>query len=155
MATFLVGKGDFARPVRFDRTHGKLGEAAGQSFKVGAVLVLSGGKLTKGVTGSKLNIPGIAAEAASGVTDDKRLIYLADENAEFVMRVADTQALALAQIGTSYGLVLDATNDIFRVDTTDTTNVAVKVVELLDAVGDVNGRVVVKFLNASRLPQAS
>ena len=77
---------------------------------------------------------------------------MADENTEYQARVQDTGMLALANVGAQVGLVLDAAagRDIFRVNLADTTNKAVVVTELIDAVGDVNGKVVCKFLNAVR-----
>jgi hypothetical protein len=100
---------------------------------------------------------GIAAEAASGVTGRKIGVYMADENTEYQARVADTGTLALANVGAQFGLTYDvaAGRDIFRVNLADTTNKAVTVTELIDAVGDVNGKVVCKFMNAVRTPQTS
>lgn len=155
MATIVVGAGNHFRPHRFTRIAYFL-EGAAQTFKAGHLVVLSAGKIVKGATDPAAStIVGVAAEAASGVTDRKIGVYLADENAEFIGNVQDTGALALANIGTAYGIVLDAGNDIFRVDLSDAVNTRVRVTELIDAVADVNGLVVFKFLNAARVPQAS
>jgi hypothetical protein len=156
MVTFTAGAGDGLRELRNTRILYFL-EGAAQTFKVGAVVVLTAGKLVKAATAPVAAIVGIAAEAASGVTDRKIGVLVADEIGEFQGRVQDTGALALAQVGAQYGLVLDSVGgkDIFRVNVSDTTNKAVVVTELIDAVGDVNGRVGFKFMNAVRTPQAS
>lgn len=156
MVTFVAGAGDGPRPYRNTRIMYFL-EGAAQTFKPGHVVILTAGKIVKGASAAVAAIVGIAAEAASGVTDRKIGVYMADENTEFQGRVQDTGALALANVGAQYGLVLDAAagRDIFRVNLADTTNKAVIVTELIDAVADVNGKVVFKFINSVRTPQAS
>lgn len=156
MATIVVNSKNIIRPRRLARTIGHIPEGAGQSYKNGHVLVLSGGKAVKGATDPAAGtVIGVAADAATGVTDSKGIIYAADETAEFIGHVQDTGVLAIANVGLSCGLVLDATNDIHRVDLGDTTNLQVKITELVDAPGDINGQVVFKFLNAARTPLAS
>lgn len=128
-------------------------EGASQSFKRGHLVVLSSGKLVKAASDPTANtVVGVAAEAASGVTDTKIGVYVADEQAEFVGRVQDAQATAITQVGAQFGVVLDATYDIFRVDISDTTNKRVTVTEMVDPAGDTNGRVAFKFMNAARAP---
>jgi len=156
MATIVVTSKNVIRPRRLARTIGNIPEGATQSYKNGAVVVLNAGKVVKGASDPAANtVLGVAADAASAVTDGKGIIYAADENAEFIGNVQDTGALALANVGLACGLVLDAGRDIFRVDLSDTTNLVVRVTELIDAVGDINGAVVFKFLNAARTPLAS
>jgi hypothetical protein len=155
MATILVTAKNHPRTRRLNRIAYFL-EGASQSFKAGHVVVLSAGKVVKGATDpAAATVLGIAAEDASGVTDRKVGVFVGDETAEFIGNVQNTGALALANVGASYGLVLDATYDVFRVDLADTTNLQVKVVELVDEVGDINGTVVFKFVNAARTPYAS
>ena len=156
MVTFTVGAGDGFRELRQTRIMYFL-EGAAQTFKVGAVVVLTAGKAVKGATAAVAAILGIAAEAASGITDRKLGVLVADENSEFQGRVQDTGVLALALVGAQFGLILDSVGgkDIFRVNIADTTNKAVIITELIDAVGDVNGRVAFKFINSVRTPQAS
>ena len=128
-------------------------EGASQSFKYGHIVVLSSGQLIKGGSDPTANtVVGIASEDASGTQATKIGVYAATEDAEFLGRVQDTGTLTLALIGTQVGLVLDATNDIFRVDLGDTSNKRVTITKLYDAVGDVNGRVIFKFMNAARAP---
>ena len=156
MVTFTVGAGDGFRELRQTRIMYFL-EGAAQTFKAGAVVVRTDGKVVKGATAAVDAILGIAAEAATGVTDRKIGVLVADENGEFQGRVQDTGVLALALVGAQFGLILDAVGgkDIFRVNIADTTNKAVIITELIDAVGDVNGRVAFKFINSVRTPQAS
>jgi hypothetical protein len=98
---------------------------------------------------------GVAAEAATGTTGSKIAVWVADEEGEFVVRTADGQALDNDQVADSFGVVLDTTYDIFRLDTGETSAVVFKVVKLLDTAADVNGRLVVKFLNGRRSVFAS
>jgi hypothetical protein len=155
MATIVVTNKNVFRTRRLDRIAYFL-EGAAQTFKAGHVVILSAGKVVKGATDPAAGtVLGVAAEAASGITDNKIGVFVADENAEFIGNVQDTGVLALANVGLSCGLVLDGVNDVHRVDLADTTNLQVKVLELVDAVGDVNGLVVFKFLNAARVPYAS
>jgi hypothetical protein len=156
MVTFTAGANDHFRPYRLSR-HMFFLEAAGQSFKAGHVVTLdAAGRIIKGVTDpAAATVVGVASEKASGVLGTKIGVYVADENIEFQGRVQDTGVLALTNVGKQYSIVLDGTNDIFRVDLSDTTNKNVIVTELIDAVGDVNGRVVFKWVNAARAVQAS
>ena len=100
-------------------------EGASQSFAYGHVVVLSSGQLVKGGSDPTANtVVGVASEDATGVQGTKIGVYVATEDAEFLGNVQDTGTLALALIGTQVGLVLDGTNDIFRVDLSDTTQQA-------------------------------
>ncbi len=87
----------------------------------------------------------------NGVTKGLIQVYLAGLSNTFVGRVLTTQAISNDQIGVQYGLELDATNLIWRVDTTDTSNKVVQIVALYDNDGDINGRVIFKFLAAANL----
>jgi len=155
MATIVVNSKNVFRTRRLDRI-AYFPEGAGQTFKAGHVVLLSAGKVVKaGSDPAAGTVAGVAAEAATGTTDSKIGVFIADETAEFIGNVQDTGVLAVANVGLSCGLVLDATNDIHRVDLSDTTSLQVKVVELVDAPGDINGQVLFKFLNAARTPYAS
>lgn len=150
--TFTVTSSNIIVPYRLTR-NASIEEGSAQTYKYGALLVLSGGQAVKGASDPAANtILGIASEDATGVQASKVGYYAATEDAEFLGTVQDTGTLALALIGTQVGLVYDATNDIFRVDLSDTTNKRVTITRLYDAVGDVNGRVVFKFMNAARTP---
>lgn len=152
MATLTATTSDHPLPYRNIRI-AYFPEGASQSFKRGHLVILSSGKLVKAASDPSANtVVGVAAEDASGVTDRKIGVYVGTEDAEFVGRVQNTQATAITQVGAQYGVVLDATYDIFRVDIGETSTKVVTVTEILDTVGDVNGHVVFKFLNAARAP---
>lgn len=96
-------------------------------------------------------IVGVAAEDnGTSVAGNlaKIAVYVADAESEFVAHVQDTGVPTKADVGLSCGLVKDTTNDIWRVDLSDTTNVSVKIVQVLNPL-DTNGRVVFRFLNAA------
>src|SRR5690349_14020146 len=115
MATQTATASDHPRPYRNTRIQ-YFPEGASQSFKEGHLVVLSSGNLVKAGSDPAANtVVGVAAEAASGVTDRQIGVYVADEQAEFIGRVQDTQATAITQVGSQYGLVLDGTYDVFRV----------------------------------------
>ena len=163
MATIVVGAGNKVKPHRRCRV-AYFPEAASQTFKAGDIVMNTGGTAGKVAiaesdviaAGGDL-ILGVAAQEATGVTDTSLHVYLATEEAEFSANVQDTGTLALANIGTQYDIFYDtaASINIFRVDLADTTNPVLTVTELLDAVGDVNGRVVFKFMNIARAPHRS
>lgn len=153
MATLNVTSRSYARPIRFSRL-AYFPEAAGQSFKVGQLVGIAAGQAVAGATDPTAGtLLGLAAEAATGVTGNMVGIWMADQNAEFIAHLQDTGAIAAADLGTLYGVVVDAAKgNILRVDKSDTTNTRVVVTRLVDAVGDVNGRVEFRFLSAARGP---
>jgi hypothetical protein len=157
MATLTVSPGDYLRPhlghVRLDHYP----EATTQTFKKGAPLlhsVVSGkeNQVKVSTTDAVLGFVGVAADDASGVEGTDITIWVAEPGVEFIGRVQDTGVLSNVQLGVAYGLVFDATNAIWRVDLSDTTNVSVIVTHLVDAVGDVNGRVAFQFKASARSP---
>lgn len=161
MATISVGPGSYIRPYRKPRVRHFL-VGASQTILKGDPLILSatadaGNKVT--IAGADptadYHLVGFAAEAittGSTVTAaDKIPVWLATPDAEFVVHYADTQALDVDDIGTAYGIVADGTNDIWRLDDTETTAPVFMVIDLLDAHADVNGRAVVQVLAPERL----
>jgi hypothetical protein len=146
MATRTVGSGDFIRPLRNVRTRQFL-EGASQSFKKGAPLTMSGvsgyeGTHVVALAGDTITfVIGFAAEDATGTTGSPITVWLADENGEFRGVVQNTGTLDGPNVGAEYGLVADGTNVIWRVDLSDTTYKLVRITQLLDADGDVNGYV--------------
>jgi len=155
VATLTVTAKSIARPIRFSRL-AYFSEGAGQSFKVGALVGIAAGVVAAGVTDpAAATIVGLAAENATGVTGSQVGVWVADQNTEFVAHLQDAGALAAADVGALYGVVVDAAKgNILRVDKSDTTNTRVVVTRLVDAVGDVNGRVEFRFLAAARGPFA-
>ena len=152
MATFTVTASNGIVPYRLTR-NAHFQEGAAQTYKYGHLVILSSGQLVKGGTDPAANtVVGVASEDATGTQATLVGVYAATEDAEFLGTVQDTGTLSLALVGTQVGLVYDATNDIFRVDLSDSVNKRVTITRLYDAVGDVNGRVVFKFMNAARTP---
>lgn len=152
MATFTVTAANCIVPYRLPR-NASFEEGAAQTYKFGHIVVLSGGQLVKGASDPAANtIVGVASEDATGTQATKVNVYAATEEAEFLGTVQDTGTLALALIGTQVGIFYDSVNDIFRVDLGDVSNKRVTITKLYDNVGDVNGRVIFKFMNAARAP---
>lgn len=152
MATaFTVGTGDYIRPYRNCRLE-NFPEAASQTFRVGDVLILQTsadkGHQVKisGADPSSGTVVGIAAEAASGTENTSIGVWVLDEKAEFLACVQDASTLDFDQVGDEYGIVADATNLIWRVDTTETTAKVFRVCKLAPGYshGDTNGKLVVK-----------
>lgn len=122
--------------------------AAGQASSLGPGV---GGSLGMGVGPSYVNVGNVRTLQGGGVTKGLIQVYLAGNDNLFVGRVLTTQAISNDQIGAQYGLELDATNLIWRVDTTDTSNKVVQIMGLFDNDGDINGRLIFKFLAAANL----
>jgi len=68
------------------------------------------------------------------------------------MSIGGTDSIASADLGARYGITTSGTGDNVKyvVDKTDTVNIRVKIVEFLDPVGEVNGRVLCSVLPANR-----
>ena len=159
MATLTVSSQDFIKPVRLS-TVGEIRsypEGASQTYRLGAILVkstVSGYEnyvVQADTTGAAYpttgTVVGIAASAASGTTGTGQLTYVANDNQEFIGRIQDGSAIAATMQGLACGIVYDTTNTIWRVDTTNTSAAGqvVVITELVDPVGDVNGRVYFQF----------
>ena len=155
MATLLVTSRNIARPVRFSRL-AYYPEGAGQTFKLGQLVAIAAGAAVAGATDPTAGtLIGLAAEAATGVTGNMVGVWVADQNTEFIANLQDTGAIAAADLGSLVGVVVDAAKgNILRVDKSDTTNTRVVITRLVDAVGDINGRVEFRFLAAARGPFA-
>jgi hypothetical protein len=156
MATIVVGKGNKVRPYRNNRI-AYFPEAASQSFEAGDIVKMASGKVAiaeSDVAADGDYVIGVAAEDATGTTDTKIGVFVGTADAEFVANVQDTGTLAVTNIGVAYDIVYDTASsiNIFRVDLGDTTNPCLIVTELVDAAGDVNGRVAFKFLNDTMTP---
>jgi hypothetical protein len=97
-------------------------------------------------------IVGRVQEAASTVEGTLIAVCPADEETEWLGHVDNGVALLASMVNSDFGVVWDGTVKCWRVNTADTTNKRVRVTELFDSVGDINGRVWVKWLNADRAP---
>jgi hypothetical protein len=158
MATFVVGKGGYIRPIRNGRMRPFV-EAAAQTFRIGDPLILETvadkGNQVKlaGTDPATGTVVGFAAGAASGVEGTLVNVHPLDEQAEFQVHVQNGGTLDNDHIGLEFGLVADATNQIYRLDTTETTSKVFRVVDFGPkpdgtggkcAAGDVNGTYLAK-----------
>ncbi len=120
--------------------------AAGQASSLGPGVA---GSLGMGIGGSYTNVGNVRTLAGNGVTKGLIQVYLAGQGNLFYGRCLTTQAISNDDIGAQYGIELDATNLIWRVDNTDTGNKSVQIVALFDNDGDINGRYIFKFVAAA------
>lgn len=161
MATFTVTANDYFKPydTNLNRTGASAPEGASQSFGLGTPLIFdttSGHENRVVVAGSDptSGILGVASIAATGTTDSEVTYWIADNGNQFVGRVQSSGTLDYTQVGLQCGIVIDTTvsPSIWRVDYSDTTNKNVEITKLIDADGDVNGRVAFQFISAARIP---
>jgi hypothetical protein len=152
----IVSAGNYIRPYYPGTRIHHYPAQAGQVFVPGAILVkvtATNEVMEGGADASP--IVGIAAEAAQvTLSGNKGAVWMADEENEFVAHVQDGATPLDQNIGLDYGIVKDATNNIWRVDLSDTTNVLAHITQVLNP-GEINGRVVFKVLNADRKILAS
>lgn len=130
----------------------RMGEAANQTFKLGAVLVNSAGYLAEGGA-NPTNLIGIAAEAGdnnatAGAKDC--LYYPVLPHLLFEMSLDKASSLGYASLAadrwTKYGITKHADGEWYvDVDKTG-ANARVIVVDFVDAVGTASTRVLVCFL---------
>lgn len=162
MATIGVSSGSYIRPYRNVRTR-QFKVDTSQTVRVGDPLVLS----TDADEGDRVKVAGadpttdrkIVGFAAETITTtatftaatDKVLVWLATGDAEFQVHCEASAAIDADDISTEYGIVNDATNNIWRLDRTETTAKVFRVLELKDAHGDVNGRLIVHVIAPERL----
>lgn len=155
MATISVSSGSYIRPANGMGEIAHYGEGASQTFKKGDPLIFGSDAdeehLVKVAGSDPGAIIGFAAEDATGTKGTKIAVYLADDLARFLVHVADSQTLDVNMLkAAGYGIVADGTNSIWRLDTSETTAKIFKVRALVDAHGDVNGRVIASVLAAER-----
>lgn len=127
-----------------------VGEEASQTYKAGAPLVYDATnkdvEIWAGGTDTT-RIVGVATKDATGTTAASVPYYEANDSNLFAASLINgTAAYALlgTELGVAYSLI--ASGDNWYVDVADTATPKVEVVGLLDAVGDTNPRVVVRFL---------
>ena len=163
MATvFVVGSGDYARPYKNVRVQ-HFPEDASQTFKRGEVVIAGGAGLENKVKIAADNptaaILGIAAADASGVTGAMVPVWLATNDAEFIIRTIDADTVDFTDIGALRAVQKDATNVIWVVDTADAGNDSVLVLQYLNPTtrnvqtveGDTSVWAVVKFTPAATI----
>lgn len=162
MATIGVGSASFLRPARNVRTK-QFKVDTSQTIRVGDILVLStdsdeGNRVKKAGADPATDraIVGVAAEAITttatyNAATDRVLVWLATGDAEFIVHCQDAGAIDNDDISVEYGVVNDSTNNIWRLDRTETTAKVFRVLDLIDAHGDVNGKLLVSFIAPERL----
>jgi hypothetical protein len=163
MATYSIGKGNYIRPYRNVRIR-PFREAPSQTFKVGDPLILNttadkGDQVKVAGADPDGTVVGFAMNAASGTENTTVNVALLDEQAEFVAVVVDAQTLDYDDIGDELGIAADATNQIWRVDRTETSVPVFRVQAFgpkpdgsggMCTHGDVNGAVIVRSAAAKQ-----
>lgn len=103
-------------------------EAAGQSFKTGAVVIRSSGKIAIASAGAVADITGVTSGAATGTADREVIMY--PVTPDFVFQATlenqstEDHALVVTNMYTDYGIHVD-TNGNFYVNVNETSNTAV------------------------------
>ena len=149
MATIGVGAGSYMRPRYAKCRTRTMRVDASQTVLVGSLMVLS----ADSDEGNRVKVAGAdpTTDGGSPTASETVVIWLAEQGTEFIAHVQASETLDNDDIGVEFGLVIDATNGIMRVDTSETTAKLVRVLELLDAHGDTEGRVSVAFIAPERL----
>lgn len=140
------GPGRTSVPVR---TSGGV-EAASQSWKGGAPLIRSSGKLAIGTEDMTSGVVGFACSNATGVTSAAVAYVPAVPGIEFEATLEDgtsgDHALAQTDMFVAYGIAV-TTAGLWYVDFAETSNVAVVVTEFVDPIGTVQGRIRCRLLD--------
>lgn len=131
-------------------------EDASATFEKKAPVVLEDGSGQLKIAVETAGFLGLSLEAKSGVENTDRLVLVVNPNMIFSVSVSNggaAQATALSQVGRRYGYKLSSvtgSTTITTVDVADTTNDNWEVIGLdpRDAVGDINGRVLVRAVPA-------
>lgn len=161
--TFTVGSGDYARPFRNVRIQ-HFPVAVSQTIVRGNFVKLSTtatseNRIKLGVITETAGYVGIAAEsitttATYNAATDKIPVWCFDQNAEFIARLAVARTVDFTKLGVNCGVVIDATNNIWVIETADVTTEIVTVMQFLDPVtktpqtveGDTSALVVFKAI---------
>jgi hypothetical protein len=162
MATFGVSSADYIKPYG-EYELKKFPVSVSQTVLVGSVLqkagaglenrvILSTDTVTSGIVGVAMEA--ITTGASHVAATDHVLVALAKPGARFEARTVADDAVDFSDIGVRVSLEIDSTNGITRVETDDTTNETVRVLEYLDPVtrnrqateGDVNALCVFTFI---------
>ena len=122
-----------------------------QSYKAGAVVVASGGTVVTATSGAGVTgVLGIADKKAAGVTGAEAIILPA-AGLEFEATIEDQSVgdlpLAQAHLFAQFGLYVTS-GGLWYINFNDTSNKSVTVVELVDKVGTIQGRVRAKFIGS-------
>lgn len=164
MATISVGSGNYIRPYRNVRMR-QFPVDVSQTILIGDPIILGadsdeGNRVKKAGTDPTTDrgFVGFAAESITttgthNAKTDKLLVWVADESAEFVVHVEDTETLDNDDISVEYGIAADATNSIYRLDKDETSAKVFRVLELHPSHvhGDVNGAYICSVIAPERL----
>lgn len=160
--TFSVSSGDFIRPYRNVKIkHWPV--TVSQTIRKGDAVKLAGAGLENrikiGVVTETSGYVGIAAEDITTTSShvaatDKIAVWLAEPDAEFIGRTVSDDAVDFTDIGVNVALDIDATNNIWVVETDDVTAEVVRVLRYLDPItnnvqateGDTSALCVFKFI---------
>ena len=133
-----------------DRVITGLLEASGQSYKAGAVVIASSGKVATAVNAQVTVILGLADKKAAGVVDSE-VVLLPSIGLEFEATLEDQAVgdlpLAQAHLFAQFGLRVTS-GGLWYINFNDTSNKAATVIALVDPVGTVQGRVRAKFIDS-------
>lgn len=126
-------------------------EAASQTWKAGAPLVASSGKLIQASEDITTAIcVGFATVDASGTTNNLTPVVPCLPGLEFEATLEDggsgDHAIAQTDLFVKRGLAVTS-GGLWYVDSAESSNVAVVIVELVDPIGTVQGRVRARILN--------
>ena len=160
MADYVISSGDYMRPYRMQGSDaGSLNygqESTAQSWLVGSLLEMDSAVATSNFrlrqavrsasTITSTALIGVAAEAASSVTDQTRIYWPISPNIEYMARTRGS-TITSTNIGQPYGLFFDSTKNVYGVDLANQVSTSLRVVitGLIDAVGDSGGYVRFKF----------
>lgn len=136
-------------------------EASGQSFKSGAILVQTSGKL-QGAGADPDNLVGLAQQPAEGVADTRIKYHRFNSTTVLEITIDDTSAgeaagtyvAAIADINSKFGLAQDTSSGIYYVDQDETSAVAVILLGFRDPIGTTQPRAIVQLLR-ERLIEAA
>ncbi len=154
MRTLSIYRQEGKEGVIWDRAPG---EEASQTYKAGAPLVYDATnkdiEIWAGGTDTT-RIIGIAAKDATGTTAAAVPYYEANDYNLFegsLINGTDAYTLLGTEVGVQYSLVASSNDWYIDVTATGTDNPAiVEVVGLIDAVGDINPRVIARFLTGKQ-----
>lgn len=142
------------RPAGLGTRSRVLTKAAATNFKRGAPVIRTAGLAVEAGADPALNtVEGVSQSdmATSGYGSTDCPVSQIDNGDTWIGSVDDsgsfgTGVSAVAQKGTRYGIAKDATSGLWYIDIADTTAVRVRVEELIDAVGTIQGRVEFSWL---------
>lgn len=125
-------------------------EGASQTFKRGDLLQVdtaAGTNRVKIADADETEILGVAAEDAVGTADTAISVWVARAGERWIGNVTG-DTLDRADLNTEVGIVKDSAG-VWLVDLADTSATRVKIVALVDAHGDTNGRVLFVWRQSS------